>query len=533
MLYIYYELNHAAMAPLRASAQLMGASLRNPLNPYSRTKMGKSLAAGVSLFERATRRYGKPEWEIDSVEVDGEEVAVSEEVVWEKPFCRLVNFQRDLDKSRTPDPKLLIVAPMSGHYATLLRGTVETMSQTHDVYVTDWVDARMVPMSAGKFGLDDYIDYVIEMIKEVGPNTNVMAVCQPSVPVLAAVSLMEADNDPLSPASITLMGGPIDTRINPTAVNRLAEERGTDWFAKNVIVKVPFPHPGVMRSVYPGFLQLTGFMSMNLDRHVNAHKDFFFHLVEGDGDSADKHEDFYDEYMAVMDLDAQFYLETVDAVFVKHALPKGELVYRGRKIDPGTIRKVALMTVEGENDDISGVGQTEAAQTLCKNLPDDMRVHHLQKQVGHYGVFNGRRFRSEIAPAIAKFTHAAVERRQGKSSPPKATSKNSANGAKHTLVAATPPSKARSPKVTSPKKPLQKTASGPAAKSAAAPDDLKRIRGIGPGLEKKLNDLKISTFADIAKWTPEDVQSIDGKLAFKGRITREKWIEQAKTLIDA
>lgn len=422
MLYIYYELNHAAIAPARAAARVMGATFRNPLNPFSRTPLGKGIAAGASVFERATRRYDKPEFGIKSVLVDEKPVSIHQEVIWRKPFCRLLHFRRDLPAGRRPDPKLLIVAPMSGHYATLLRGTVETMAQTHDVYITDWVDARMVPVGEGTFGLDDYVDYVIEMIHKIGSDVNVMAVCQPSVPVLAAVSLMEADKDPRAPASMILMGGPIDTRINPTGVNRLAEERGTDWFANNVIVRVPLPHPGAFRAVYPGFLQLSGFMSMNLDRHLNAHREFYGHLIEGDGDSAEKHEEFYDEYLAVMDMDAEFYLQTVEAVFVTHALPKGELTYRERKIVPGAIRNVSLMTIEGENDDISGVGQTRAAHDLCVNLPDSMKVHYLQGQVGHYGVFNGRRFRAEIAPRISAFTRDAVKRRK-KSPAKKAPSK--------------------------------------------------------------------------------------------------------------
>ncbi|VAW13345.1 Intracellular PHB depolymerase [hydrothermal vent metagenome] len=515
MLYVYYELNHAVMAPARAAAQIMGATFRNPLNPISRTPLGKGIAASTSLFERATRRYGKPEFGIKTVSVDGQPVAVSEEVVWHKPFCRLLHFRRDLPPARAPDPKLLIVAPMSGHYATLLRGTVETMAQTHDVYITDWVDARMVPVADGNFGLDDYIDYTIEMIHKIGPNTHVMAVCQPSVPVLAAVSLMEADNDALAPASMTLMGGPVDTRINPTGVNRLAEERGTEWFANNVIVRVPFPHPGVCRAVYPGFLQLSGFMSMNLDRHLNAHKEFYGHLVEGDGDSAEKHEEFYDEYMAVMDLDAEFYLQTIEAVFVAHALPKGELTYRGRNVDPGAVRNVSLMTVEGEHDDISGVGQTEAAHDLCVNLPDDMRIHHLQAQVGHYGVFNGRRFRAHIAPRISTFTRAAQKRREEPRTRGSSTGKSTA-GSPTTPVAV----------VNSVPAPTAKT------KAATAPaDDLKRISGIGPALEKKLNALDVTRISDIAAWTERDIARIDTKLAFKGRIVRENWVDQAKAML--
>jgi poly(3-hydroxybutyrate) depolymerase len=298
---------------------------------------------------------------------------------------------------------------MSGHYATLLRGTVEAFLPTHDVYITDWADARMVPLAEGRFDLDDYIDYVIEMLHALGPGMHVMAVCQPSVPVVAAVSVMEAARDPFVPQSMTLMGGPIDTRRNPTAVNNLAAERGIDWFRSHVITKVPFPHPGVMRDVYPGFLQLNGFISMNLDRHVDAHKDLFSNLVKGDGDLVDKHRDFYDEYLAVMDLAAEYYLQTVDTVFIKHALPKGEMTHRGTPVDPTKITRVALMTVEGEHDDISGLGQTEATHGLCTAIPAHRRVHYVQKGVGHYGVFNGSRFKSEIVPRICDFMASASD----------------------------------------------------------------------------------------------------------------------------
>ena len=403
MLYALYELNHAAVAPARAVADLVNLSLRNPFNPLSQTMFGKSVVAATDLFERMTRRYGKPRFGIGETVVGGRRVAVAEKVVWHRPFCRLLHFRRELANGRSPGPRVLLVAPMSGHYATLLRGTVETLLPDHDVYVTDWTDAREVPLADGSFDLDDYIDYIVDILHFLGPGTHVIAVCQPSVPVLAATALMEADDDPLAPASIILMGGPIDTRSNPTAVNRLAEERGTDWFARNVIVKVPFPNTGFMRDVYPGFLQLSGFMSMNLDRHVTAHKDLFFHLVEGDGDSVDKHEAFYDEYLAVMDLTAEFYLQTVDTVFVRHALPRGEMMHRGRRVDPGRIRRTALMTVEGERDDISGRGQTEAAHDLCTGIPPDRKARYVQLGVGHYGVFNGGRFRAETAPRIADF----------------------------------------------------------------------------------------------------------------------------------
>jgi poly(3-hydroxybutyrate) depolymerase len=284
-----------------------------------------------------------------------------------------------------------------------LRGTVEALLPRHDVYITDWTDARMVPVADGHFDLDDYIDYVISMLHRLGGQCHVIAVCQPSVPVIAAVARMEAEDDPYLPDSMVLMGGPIDTRVNPTAVNRLAEQRGTEWFRRHVIGKVPFPHPGFMREVYPGFLQLTGFISMNLDRHLDAQRQMFQHLVAGDGDSAQKHREFYDQYLAVMDLTAEFYLQTVETVFVRHALPKGEMTHRGKPVDPAKIRRVALLTIEGENDDISGVGQTEAAHALCVNLPPAMKAHYLQPGVGHYGVFNGSRFRSEIAPRMADF----------------------------------------------------------------------------------------------------------------------------------
>lgn len=422
MYYQLYEFNHAAMQPFRAYADSVKLLYTNPLNPFTHTVVGRSIAAAAELFERTTRRYGKPEFGIASTKVNFKTVPVTERIVWKTPFCNLIRFERDLPAGSKPQPKLLIVAPMSGHYATLLRGTVESMIEHADVYITDWIDARMVPLSDGRFDFDDYIVHVVDMLHHLGEDTHVMAVCQPSVPVLAAVALMEQRGDPFAPASMTLMGGPIDTRRNPTAVNQLAQEKGIDWFRDNVIMQVPWPEPGFMRDVYPGFLQLTGFMSMNLDRHLTAHKDFFVHLVKNDGDSAEKHRDFYDEYLAVMDLTAEFYLQTVDTVFVKHDLPKGTMVHRGEKVDCSAIRRTALFTVEGENDDISGVGQTQAAHDLCTNLPDDMRAHYLQPKVGHYGVFNGSRFRSEIVPRIVDFmsTHATRGKQRSK---PKIVSK--------------------------------------------------------------------------------------------------------------
>jgi poly(3-hydroxybutyrate) depolymerase len=403
-IYWLHEMSYAALNPSRAMADATRLVFKNPLNPLAQTTFGKSVAAACEVFERATRRYGRPEWGITSTLVGAERVAVRIDTVWQRPFCHLVHFARDFEHPpQRPQPRLLIVAPMSGHYATLLRGTVEAFLPNHDVFITEWMDARMVPIADGRFDLDDYIDYVISILHFLGSEVHVVAVCQPSVPVMAAVALMEAAGDPEVPRSMVLMGGPIDTRANPTGVNALAESRGVDWFRRNVIAKVPFPHPGVMRDVYPGFLQLYGFVSMNLDRHIEAHGKLFHHLVEGDGDSAQKHREFYDEYLAVMDIAAEFYLQTVDAVFVRHALPKGEMTHRGDPVDPAKITRVALMTVEGEHDDISGVGQTQAAHRLCGNIPADLKTHWLQPGVGHYGVFNGSRFRSEITPRIADF----------------------------------------------------------------------------------------------------------------------------------
>lgn len=402
--YLWFDTAHLMLSPARAATSATRLLFENPLNPLTRTPYGRTVAAACELFERTTRRYAKPSFGLESTVVNGARVEVSERVVWERPFCRVVAFDRAGADLAPPQPKLLIVAPMSGHYATLLRGTVEAFLPTHQVFITDWMDASMVPLASGRFDLDDYIDYVMSMARTLGPNLHVLAVCQPSVPVIAAVARMEAENDPLAPRSITLMGGPIDTRRSPTAVNRLAEERGVEWFKRNCIVKVPMAYPGFLRDVYPGFLQLSGFMAMNLDRHVTAHGEMFQHLVRGDGDSAEKHRDFYDEYLAVMDMTAEFYLQTVEKVFVTHELPKGEMMHRDKPVDLMSIRRCAIMAVEGEKDDISGVGQTLAALELTPNLAPDKKVYHLQKGVGHYGVFNGRRFRAEIAPRIAEFT---------------------------------------------------------------------------------------------------------------------------------
>ncbi|MEW7008910.1 MULTISPECIES: polyhydroxyalkanoate depolymerase [unclassified Lentilitoribacter] len=404
MFYNFHELNHAAIAPMRAYADALRFAYESPANPFSKSPMVRSLSAGLEVFERTTRRYGKPDFGLETTQIDGKTVAVEENIIWSKPFCDLLHFKRDLPKSCKSQPKILLVAPMSGHYATLLRGTVETLLPHAEIYITDWTDARIVPKAVGSFDLDDYIDYIIDMFDTLGPDTHVMSVCQPSVPVLAAVSLMEARKSKNTPRSMTLMGGPIDTRVNPTGVNKLAQSKPLSWFEENVIMSVPWPLKGFGRRVYPGFLQLSGFMSMNLDKHVEAKSKFFMNLVKGDGDTAEKHREFYDEYMAVMDLTEEFYLQTVDVVFITHALPKGEMMHRGELVDTRSIKKCALFTIEGENDDITGVGQTQAAHTLCPNIPKTKREHYMQPDVGHYGVFSGSRFRKEIAPRILKFT---------------------------------------------------------------------------------------------------------------------------------
>ena len=402
--YVWYETARAMLTPARLAADAARHSLESPGNPFAYGPYARSASAALQMFERVTRRYGKPAFGLTTTVVDGRSVPVTERVVWEKPFCRVITFDRAFAHGPVqPQPKLLIVAPMSGHYATLLRGTVEAMLPDHQVFITDWSDARMVPLLEGRFDLDTYIDYLRAMFRDLGPDLHVMAVCQPAVPVFAAVALAEAAGSADVPVSMTLMGGPIDTRRSPTAVNGLAQERGMEWFEKNCITVVPPIYPGALRRVYPGFLQLSGFMAMNLDRHVTAHTDMFHHLVTGDGDSAEKHREFYDEYLAVMDLTAEFYLQTVQTVFVDHALPRGRMRHAGKLVDPAAIRRCAILAVEGENDDISGVGQTRAALDLTPNLPEARKAYHLQEKVGHYGVFNGSRYRSVIAPRIARF----------------------------------------------------------------------------------------------------------------------------------
>lgn len=398
MLYYVHELQHLALSPYRAWLHASRAALA----PWRYAPLVRPVAAGLEMAERLTRRYGKPEFGIDEVEADGRRVRVFEEIADETPFCNLLHFKKEGVENQ---PKVLIVAPLSGHYATLLRGTVRAMLPGHDVFITDWTDARDVPLDAGGFHLDDYIALVIWYLTLLGDDTHVIAVCQPSVPVLAAVAL-QAEDKQARPRTLTLMGGPVDTRANPTAVNAFAKERSIAWFDNHSIHPVPFAYPGVGRRVYPGFLQLSGFLGMNMERHVNAHMDHFWHLVRGDGDEAVQHRKFYDEYMSVMDLPAEYFLETVKAVFHDHALPDGKLAYRGRRVDPRAISDVALFTIEGELDDISGVGQTAAAHTICPHIPEKKRRRLVQTGVGHYGIFNGGKWRGLIQPQVAAFIQA-------------------------------------------------------------------------------------------------------------------------------
>jgi poly(3-hydroxybutyrate) depolymerase len=400
MLYTLYAWQQASMAPLRLAALAGQNFFSHPLQPLAATRYGRTMAAACEMVERSIRHYAKPGFGIEAVEIDGEPVEVREEIAVESDFCALRHFRRP---ARAGDPRVLLVAPLSGHHATLLRGTVAALLSDHDVYLTDWRDAKSVPVRRGRFDLDDYVDHVIASLRLLGPGTHVVAVCQPAVPVLAAASLMAATGDPARPRSMVLMGGPIDTRINPTKVNRFAMAHPIGWFERTVISEVPFGYPGHGRRVYPGFLQLSGFMSMNIDRHIGAHLRLFEQLVRGDGDSAGAHRRFYDEYMSVMDLTAEFYLATVETVFRRHALPRGAWVSRGRRIEPAAIRDTALMTVEGELDDISAPGQTVAAHELCRGIPAARRDHLLANGVGHYGIFNGRRWREAIYPRVREF----------------------------------------------------------------------------------------------------------------------------------
>lgn len=410
MLYDAYEFQRSFLAGASAMANFSAELLQNPANPFSYFGGGTVMASALEVFAHAATPRGKPAFGIDRVTVDGREVTVREEVIASMPFGDLLHFARE---GVTGQPKLLIVAPMSGHFATLLRGTVARMLESADVYITDWRDAKLVPLAEGTFDLDDYIDYLVSFLAAIGPDgdpagdgargAHMLAVCQPSVPCYAAVALMNADRHPCRPRTLTMMGGPIDTREAPTAVNQLATERPHAWFANNVIATVPAVYPGAGRRVYPGFLQLTGFMSMNLGSHMLSHWEMFKHLVRGDGESAAATKDFYDEYRSVSDMTAEFYLQTIDVVFQAHKLPRGLMTHRGRPIDPAAITDTALLAIEGERDDISGIGQTRAALTMATALPEPRKLYHLAEEVGHYGIFNGSKWRERIAPVVERW----------------------------------------------------------------------------------------------------------------------------------
>ncbi|MFD1789745.1 polyhydroxyalkanoate depolymerase [Sphingomonas floccifaciens] len=401
MLYNAYEMQRSMLAGASALANFSAGWLNNPVNPFAYFGGGPVLSSALEVFAHASAPRGKPAFNLKSTTVDGREVAVREKIVLRKPFGQLKRFVREGVEG---GPKLLIVAPMSGHYATLLRGTVERMLPKHDVYITDWRDAKLVPLSDGRFDLDDYVDYIVEFLETMGkdgdPRPHMLAVCQPSVPAYAATCLMAADTHPNRPRTVTLMGGPVDTREAPTAVNTLATQRPYAWFEQNVIATIPATYPGAGRRVYPGFLQLAGFMTMNLGNHMMSHWELFKHLVAGDGESSQATMAFYDEYRAVCDMTAEFYLQTIRVVFQEHSLPKGEMTHRGRAVDPAAITDIGLLAIEGERDDISGLGQTKAALTIATELPEAMKQYHMAPEVGHYGIFNGSKWRNRIAPVV-------------------------------------------------------------------------------------------------------------------------------------
>lgn len=427
MLYQLYEAQRALLSPFAEFASASSKLYNHPLSPFTHTPMAHRVSAGLDLMHRLSKEYEKPEFNITSVNVGGVDVAVQEQVAVHKPFCRLLRFKRFTDNmpmltAMKDQPTVLIVAPLSGHHATLLRDTVTSLLQDHKVYITDWTDARMVPLSEGPFHLDEYVAYVQEFIRHVGPEVNVMSVCQPTVPVLAAISLLASNGEP-TPRTMTMMGGPIDARRSPTAVNNLAMNKSHEWFEHNVIYRVPVNYPGAGRRVYPGFLQHTGFVAMNPDRHLSSHYDYFLDLVRGDDESAEAHRKFYDEYNAVLDMPAEYYLDTIKVVFQDFALVNGTWEVNGQPVRPQDITTSALLTIEGELDDISGAGQTKAAHELCTGIPKPRQFHYDVEGAGHYGIFSGRRWREAVYPQVRAFIAAHQEdvgtngRRSGRNAP--------------------------------------------------------------------------------------------------------------------
>lgn len=407
MLYFLHELAKQSMAPF-VSLSTLGAKLfSDPFSPYAYIPNSRHIAAGFELLHRIGKDYEKPAWNIPEIEIDGKATKVTETLVEERAFCRLIHFERERSKNPQGDPIVLIVAPLSGHHATLLRDTVQTMLQAFDVYVTDWIDARMVPLSKGAFHLDDYVQYIIDFIHLLGPDTHIMSVCQPTVPVLAAVSLMAENKDPIQVKSMVMMGGPLDTRLSPTSVNGLASRKSFTWFETQLIHRVPSRYPGHDRLVYPGFLQHAGFVAMNPDKHMQSHYDYYLNLMRGNDMEAEAHRKFYDEYNAVLDLPAEYYLDTIKVVFQEHLLPRGLWKVKGQLVKPAAITKAHLLTVEGELDDITGKGQTQVAHSMCANIPDSHKQHYEVEKAGHYGIFSGRRWRTKVFPVIEAFINKA------------------------------------------------------------------------------------------------------------------------------
>ena len=408
MLYQWYEAQRALLSPFAEFSSASSKLYSHPFSPFTHTPMAHRISAGLELMYRLSKKYEKPQFDIRSVQVEGVEVAVQEQVAIHKPFCRLLRFKRFTDNpgalaKMKSQPTVLVVAPLSGHHSTLLRETVRALLKDHKVFITDWTDARMVPAEVGPFHLDDYVGYVQEFLRHVGPHVNVISVCQPTVPVLAAVSLMASKGEP-TPPTMTMMGGPIDARKSPTAVNNLAMNKSLEWFEHNVIHRVPVNFPGSGRQVYPGFLQHSGFIAMNPSRHMKSHYDYYLDLIRGDGDSAEFHRDFYDEYNAVLDMPAEYYLDTIKVVFQEFALVNGTWEVAGQRVRPQDIGgSTALLTVEGELDDISGAGQTRAAHDLCTGIPKERQFHLDVEGAGHYGIFSGRRWRENVYPQIRDF----------------------------------------------------------------------------------------------------------------------------------
>jgi len=463
MMYQLYEANRALLSPLAEFSSASSKLYSHPLSPFTHTPLAPRVSAGLNLMHRLSKAYEKPEFNIHSVNIDDHDVAVQQQVAIDKPFCRLLRFKRFTDHLPTltrmkAQPTVLVVAPLSGHHSTLLRETVRELLHDHKVYITDWTDARMVPTEAGAFTLDDYVVYIQDFIRHIGPEVNVISVCQPTVPVLAAISLM-ASRGEKTPRTMTMMGGPIDARLSPTAVNNLAMNKSLEWFENNVIFRVPTNYPGSQRRVYPGFLQHTGFIAMNPGRHAQSHYDYYMDLMRGEDESADFHRSFYDEYNAVLDMPAEFYLDTIRVVFQDFSLVNGTWEVQGELVKPRDIKTTALLTIEGELDDISGAGQTRAAHDLCTGVSSSCKFHYDAVGAGHYGIFSGRRWREKIYPQVRDFI--ASHQKRTPAAP-------TAELKKMNAVAVTAPARKAAAKAPAVKAPATKATRKPAAKAQAA-----------------------------------------------------------------